>query len=295
MEAAALIFSHSTFRLPTLGFAVRKPSPKLGKSIFSIKETADGFLCCASQGNILPLTVSAVKSDGNRGLRPLKKNTASGRISRGKGTKTPQPSNNKLSESSNQEEIIALFRRIQSSISKEKSPSAKKGISKSSVGKASAESVLEVLRQSRKQVKGSDPNNEGDNLLTRKTGVLKKERRTHDSPPEADLKLKPTRPPSKFVKSSPIPSPSALRGTVAEQKSNAVSVTGSGKESNLQKVEETELPGKELQRVEEMTVAALKDFAKSRGIKGYSKLRKSELVDLLKYLNFGAMLDWKKK
>ena len=121
----------------------------------NLAETADGFSPFASRRDLLPLTISSIKSDGNRRGRPSRKNHISGRTEKGDKNKTPPSSDGKLSESSNQDEIIALFRRIQSSISKGESLGTKKRISDSSVDKTSAESVLEILRQSRKQVKGN--------------------------------------------------------------------------------------------------------------------------------------------
>lgn len=65
-----------------------------------------------------------------------------------------QSSDRKLPLSSNQEEIMALFRRIQYSISKgESTATEKKNAGRSE--KSPTDSILEVLLRSRKQAKGN--------------------------------------------------------------------------------------------------------------------------------------------
>lgn len=103
-------------------------------------------------------------------------------------------------------------------------------------------------------------------MLTKRRGVPKKEPGIQRNPPVTDFKL--TRPPSKFVKISPIPSLTAPRGKSIELSSEALPITN-GTETDLLKPEEMKLP-------------ELKKLAKSRGIRGYSKLKKSELVNLLR-------------
>ncbi|XP_059664340.1 rho-N domain-containing protein 1, chloroplastic [Cornus florida] len=253
---AVIFYPRSILRLPSFSGLNKR---NLGNPIFSLKEIADRPSLFASQKESIQLTVSSIRADGNRRGQPPRKYTTTGRTTRGDDNKIPRSSNGKSSNSSNQEEIIALFRRIQSSISNGESLSAKKKSSLSSEDKPSAESVLEVLRQSRKQVK--------DKVLSGRRDLLEKERNMEDDPSIADLKL--TRPPSKFVKRSPVPSSSTPKGKVVEMKTEASSATAGYKELELQKVEEMKLP-------------ALKKLAKSRGIKGYSKLKKSELVELLR-------------
>lgn len=62
----------------------------------------------------------------------------------------------KSSNSLNQEEIISLFKRIQSSISKGDSLSSKKRSTKSSEEKPTIDSVLEILRHSKTESKGNE-------------------------------------------------------------------------------------------------------------------------------------------
>lgn len=115
-------------------------------------EIADGAPRLAYNQRDLPqLSVSSIRSEGKgRGLPP-RKNTASDR-----STEENKTSDGESSVPSNQEEIIALFRRIQSSISKEGSVSTKSSSNNAKV-KQSLESVVNVLRKSpaRKQVKGN--------------------------------------------------------------------------------------------------------------------------------------------
>ncbi|KAK9267443.1 hypothetical protein L1049_009869 [Liquidambar formosana] len=259
---AVVFYPHSVFRMPSF-FAFSKP--KLGKSVLSLKEIADGSSPFASQREFLQLAVSSIRSDGNKRGRPPRKNTASRRTAKEDETKIPQSSDGKSSNSSNQEEIIALFRRIQSSISKEESVISKKRSSNSSEDKPSAESVLEVLRQSRKQVKDKTSDKEDGKVLTQRRGVPKREQRNQDNSSTLDFKL--TRPPSNFVKRSPIPSPTTARRQVLELNSEASSAPAGSKV---------------LVRIEEMKLLELKELAKSRGLRGYSKLKKSELLELLR-------------
>jgi len=107
---------------------------------------------------------------------------------------------------------------------------------------------------------------EGNKVLTQKRSVSK-DQKTQAEHALEDVKL--TRPPSNFTKKSPIPSPSTSRENTTELNSEA----SAGKASN----HKLELP-----RVEKMKLTELKELAKSRGIKGYSKLKKGELLELLR-------------
>ncbi|KAA8515079.1 hypothetical protein F0562_018134 [Nyssa sinensis] len=259
---AVVFYPHYALRLPYFS-AFSKP--RLGKPSLSLKEIADGRSLIASRKDVIQLTVSSIRADGNRRGRPPRKSTAEGRTEKDEENKIPQSFDGKSSNPSNQAEIIALFRRIQSSISKGESKSANKRSSNSSEDDTSAESVLEVLRQTRKQLKEKTSNKKEDKVLTRRRSRLEKVQKKEEYASVNDLKL--SRPPSNFVKRSPIPSPTSRRGKVFESK--ASSATAGNKELELQKVEEMKLP-------------ALKELAKSRGIKGYSKLKKRELVKMLR-------------
>ncbi|XP_035544811.1 rho-N domain-containing protein 1, chloroplastic isoform X2 [Juglans regia] len=282
MNAVAALHLHG-LQLPI--FLSFRGQPRLGgKPIYSLKEIADGPSLFHSQKDFPFLTVSCIRSDGNRRRGPPWRSSASRRINEGENETPQSSSNGKKSNASDQEEIIALFRRIQSSISKGESVSPKKTNSNESKDKPSPDLILEALRKSRKQIKGDadkPSNKEGKKVLTGRRGVPQKEEVVENSPPVAGLKSTrppskfvkrspiPSRPPSKFVKRSPIPSPSTSRGRTLEL-NNEVSQARAG--SNELK----------FRRIEEMKLTELKELAKSRGIKGYSKLKKSELLELLR-------------
>ncbi|BFG27955.1 hypothetical protein CerSpe_142290 [Prunus speciosa] len=242
---------HSVLRFPPF-FSFSK-QPKLGKSIFSLKDVPSPF-----ERNGLHLTVSCIGSEGNGGDQPPRRRSASGRTNKNDGTKKRE-AGGKKSKASDQEEIISLFRRIQTSISNKESESvnAKKINSNVSEDSPSSESILQALYGSRKQ-KGKALDKAGQGVWTRRKDA--QEQQIQEDPSVAEFKL--TRPPSKFVKRSPIPSQSIRRVQVLEL-NNGASPSAAG-------------------RIEEMKLPELKELAKTRGIKGYSKLRKSELVQLLK-------------
>lgn len=240
---------HSVLRFPTF-FSFSK-QPKLGKSIFSLKDVPSPF-----ERKGLHLTVSCIGSEGNGGDQPPRRRSASGRTNKNDGTKKRGPAGKK-SKASDQEEIISLFRRIQTSISNKESVNAKKKNSNVSEDSPSSESILQALYGSRKQ-KGKALDKAGQEVWTRRKDT--QEQQIQENPSVAEFKL--TRPLSKFVKRSPIPSQSIPRGQVLEL-NNGASSSAAG-------------------RIEEMKLPELKELAKTRGIKGYSKLKKSELVQLLK-------------
>ncbi|KAI9198936.1 hypothetical protein LWI28_024734 [Acer negundo] len=224
---------------------------KLRNPIFSRREIADWpSLPFAFQKNPYKLIVLNINSDGTRRGGPLHKVSAAGRSKKGEGNEIPQLSDGNGS-SSNQDEIIALFRRIQSSISDRETASKKKRNPSSSKGKT------------RDELKDSSPVKDGVISKWRREDVPKKEQEIQKNEPVADRKL--TRLPSNFVKRSPIPSPSTRSGKVPELKSE----TEVSAESKFPRVEELKLP-------------QLKELAKARGIRGYSRMKKSELVKLLR-------------
>lgn len=102
-------------------------------------------------------------------------------------------------------------------------------------------------------------------MLTERTSAPKKGQGVLEKQEVADWNS--TRPPSNFVKRSPIPFPTTPRGKAINLK----------KETSAKASSSIGSP-----KVEEMKVTELKELAKSRGIKGYSKMKKGELVELLR-------------
>ncbi|KAL7089173.1 hypothetical protein ACP275_13G172200 [Erythranthe tilingii] len=197
--------------------------------------------------------------------------------------------------SPNKQEILALFKRIQSSISKGDNVNSKKRVSKSaedSSKPSSAESILEVLHQSRTQGKGKTVGRRGDKFAAQQKDSFKKE---EISELLSNVGLEKSRPPSSFTKRSPVP---VLSGSIDEvQPKNetlpetpSVIVPSDEIELKNERLVTTEVDKDEEQseKFEDMKLAQLKEVAKSKGIKGYSKLKKSELVELLIRSNIDA-------
>lgn len=158
-----------------------------------------------------------------------------GNIEQPKKEGKEKPSDRKRPISPTQEDFLALFRRIEFSISKgAESRSRKSRNSKLSEGKAMAESLLDALDGTKKDLQ-------------------------EDS---STIEAKKTRPPSNFIKKSPIPSSKGRNGV---NDSKEVAATSE----------------KELPELEKLKVAELKEIAKVKGLRGYSKMKKSELVQLL--------------
>nr|XP_043609041.1 uncharacterized protein LOC122580957 isoform X2 [Erigeron canadensis] len=191
--------------------------------------------------------VFSFRSDGIRRARLVLRNSESRQSINSDDNVKPRSSEGK---SYNREEILALFRRIQSSIWRESTASRGK------THGPTAESVLEVLRLSREKMKGKISNLEGGTGSSEKKREQKKDKDQMLHQPLEKI----SRPASNFVKRSPIPS------TYAERVVDEVQSARYEKE------------------LEMMKLAALKDLAKSRGVKGYSKLKKGGLINLLKTL-----------
>lgn len=99
----------------------------------------------------LQLTLLCLGSDGNRRGHPPQSPDSDGTTMNEEDKRPPV---RKRSNSPKQEEIIALFRRIQSSISKEESVNTETKNSNASEDKPTAASILKVLGRSSKQGKG---------------------------------------------------------------------------------------------------------------------------------------------
>ncbi|CAK7350393.1 unnamed protein product [Dovyalis caffra] len=263
MVSATVFYPQNTFFNKPSCASFSKQQPKLGNPSYSLK---DGSLAFASQNGVLQLSVSSIKSDGSSRGRPPRKSSAPGRTEKEDENLKSLSSDRKIPLSSNQEEIMALFRRIQSSISKGESTATKKNNAGRSKEKSPPDSILEALRYSRKHTKDTRTVREGKKVPTQKRSVPK-DQKTKEQNALADFKL--TRPPSNFTKKSPIPSPATPGEKTTELNSEPSKAKAC---SNI-----SELP-----RVAEMKLAELKELAKSRGIKGYSKLKKGELLELLR-------------
>ncbi|KAJ9168682.1 hypothetical protein P3X46_020178 [Hevea brasiliensis] len=258
----AVVFnSRSFFNLPSC-FSFSKQL-NLGKPVYSLR---DGHLAFASQKDERQLSVSNTKYNGSSSGRPPRKSSASRRTKKEDESEISQSSDGKLPMSPKQEEIISLFRRIQSSISKGEGKEAK-STKQTNHNLSPTESIVEILRQSKKPIKDGTTKR-GDKVLTRKRSV-KKDDKVQDDAQHAVANFNLTRPPSNFVKRSPIPSPSIARGNAIELSSDPSTTTDSDKVLVLP-------------RTEEMKLSELKELAKSRGLKGYSKLKKGELLEWLR-------------
>ncbi|CAH2078613.1 unnamed protein product, partial [Thlaspi arvense] len=149
---------------------------------------------------------------------------------------------------SKQKEIISLFRRIQSSISKGESRGAEeKNSDKSSERESLSNAILDVLEKPRTKTEGD-------------TGVT-----TESSKRQGNV----AKPVSSFAKRSPTrPSTTGPTGKLPTTKSDKA----------LEETEKEEKPP----LIETMKLAELKEVAKNRGIKGYSRLKKNEILELLR-------------
>ncbi|GAB4827075.1 hypothetical protein Ancab_033958 [Ancistrocladus abbreviatus] len=206
------------------------------------------FASC--QAVSFPETYFSIRSCGNQRGRPFRKNdAASSSMLNGDENRVPKSSGAKPST---QKDLIDLFKRIRDSISKGESGRTKTEKSALTKDNSLVESVSGLL-QSRREMTASTSNE--------RSRIRKSECKIPNDQPPPDFKL--IRPPSNFVKKSPIPSPTASR------KEDFVLGTAELKHAtNL--------------AIEKMKLTELKELAKARGIKGYSKLKKSELINLLR-------------
>ncbi|KAJ4823170.1 hypothetical protein Tsubulata_019224 [Turnera subulata] len=259
MVAAAVSYNQTFFSFPSC-FNFRKQL-KLG---YSLK---DGCLAFALENDELQLCLPSTRPNRSYGDRPVQKGFAFVRAKQKDEEGNLNDTDGKQPKSSEQKEIIALFRRIRSSISKEQR--AKKRISPA---KSVNRLLEEVLDKSTEQRKDAATKRDKDNVLAQKKGVPKKEKIQNEMP-QSVIGSKFIQPPTNFVSRSPIPAPSDPGGKPSELKGEATSAAPAAAASR----NELELP-----RIEEMKLAELRGLAKSRGIKGYSKLKKGELQELLR-------------
>ncbi|KAE9594523.1 hypothetical protein Lal_00001197 [Lupinus albus] len=205
----------------------------VGKSVMSIKEVV-----------ISPFTNSSIRSDDH---------------------KRRQTFDGKKSKPSENQEIIDLFKRIRSSISKGVSQKSGKKSSKANNDKPSIESILDILGDPMK-VKGKTSNKGKEQDLTKRIGLTTKQQEVKEHQHVSEFKL--IRPPSNFVKKSPITSLSTSRGMGIGLHNDPLPAIIGNKQAQSE-------------RLEELKLAELKELAKSRGVKGFSKLKKGELIKTL--------------
>ncbi|XP_021724113.1 uncharacterized protein LOC110691478 [Chenopodium quinoa] len=168
------------------------------------------------------------------------------------------------SKSSRRERLIALLKRIQIEISEGESGSGDYSKSTQTIDDDSSveTSVLEFLQQSTRETKVESSKLKHSEELNLKKQTSEEKSIYVPKPPPTKI----TRPPSNFVKKSPIPLTTALQSDEVE----------------LNNKESSSEADRESLNVEGMKLSGLKELAKARGIRGYSKLKKSELVKLLK-------------
>ncbi|KAG8385414.1 hypothetical protein BUALT_Bualt03G0042900 [Buddleja alternifolia] len=297
MGGGSLLYPNSVLQLPSFSSF---STPKFRHPILSLKGIALFLFNLAEIADNKP-SILSIRADGNNRRDRPQKSSSLGRAPKGEAPddSDPQSRDGRSTMSSNKEEILALFKRIQSSISKGDSVNSKKRNPKAAAAedKPSAESIFEVLRQSRTRGKEKALGKKRDKLLRSRKDSLKKEERVENALPKEEervensslkeeervensslkkeeivenssaMGLKSTRPPSNFTRRSPIPPLSNPRDNL-ELKSETSPKTDNDNKQQLKKFEE-------------MKLAELKEVAKSKGIKGYSKLKKSELVELL--------------
>ncbi|KAK7245528.1 hypothetical protein RIF29_40374 [Crotalaria pallida] len=229
----------------------------LGKSCLSMKEVAVQSSPFVFPNVVSPFTNSSIRSDGDKGGQTKGRNE----------NKRCQTFDGKKSNSTDQQEIIALFKRIRASISKVDSQNTGKRSSKANKDKPSTESILDILREPKTKGKaGKTSNSSKEQDLLRRIGESRKQLEVKENSHVSDFKL--TRPPSNFVKKSPITSLSTPRGMSIEQNDDSLPAIMGDKQAQSE-------------RLEELKLAELKELAKSNGVKGYSKLKKGELIKIL--------------
>lgn len=246
---AAVFGSQPVLRYPT--FDLFSKQWYLGKSSLALKE----FSPLMPLEGLNQVSFSNIRCHADKREKDQKRNKqVSARTEKGDQNQRPgRAFDGNRSKSPDQQEIIALLRRIQLSISKADSQGTPKRNSPPHKDKSSVEAILDVLRDSGKQVKDkvSKESTEKEALKTEPSSTL-------------------TRLPSNSVRKSPIPSIPAPRGRVLELEDESSAASG---------VEDKQ--GQSDRTLERMKLPELKELAKSKKIKGYSKLKKRELIQVL--------------
>ncbi|KAL4367549.1 hypothetical protein GQ457_05G028330 [Hibiscus cannabinus] len=296
MAAAAAVLSfQSPSHFVYYSFPFNRQVLKLRNPVLSLTEIADKF----------KPSVSGIESDGNT------KGSRCSTYALGRNNDASEESTN-----GSREEIVALFRRIQSSISKAETQKATTQTSNSSDNKSTTESVMDVLHKSGKILQDTRPKKGAKALRWRSVTPKKRGKKAAAASEEFDL----SRPPSNFMKRTPIPHPTAPR--IKTPEGNIESITDEGSEltiieklkapAAMQDFNLSRLPSNFMKKspilhptaprtknpdwnieavstsegsasanIEKLRLPELKELAKARGIKGYSKLKKSELLQLL--------------
>ncbi|WOL12406.1 SAP-like protein BP-73 [Canna indica] len=239
------------------------------------KEITDVHLHYTSQRGRFQLFISSIRSEGNRRGRP-RRNASSHKISKeADKLKEPPTANEEASESSSQVEIIALFKRIQSSISKDRPTALRRS------AKSQQEKKVKTPKFPRREQARGGPR-DVDAPLSERNELLEGEPTNHT----AFLgNTKVTRPASNFMKRSPIPpAPLAQHNNkdIGDEQPQSIP-SAKVAEEQLQEVTQDRVDP-DLQNLDELKLPDLKELAKRKGIKGYSKLKKGELLELLKGL-----------
>lgn len=120
---------------------------------------------------------------------------------------------------------------------------------------------------------GKSVGKKGDKFLDSQKDLLKEE--------ESVMQHISKRPPSSFTRKSPIPSLSNPREGVQSENETipATPTQMTGLTNEISPIDDDS--DHQAMKFAEMKLPQLKEVAKSKGIKGYSKLKKSELVELL--------------
>ncbi|KAI0492092.1 hypothetical protein KFK09_026357 [Dendrobium nobile] len=192
-----------------------------------------------------------IRSEGSRRRRPQQR-----RLSSNKPREGGSDELKRRSKSPDNKEILALFRRIQSSISKE--------------GEAKVPRKRHEITDSDSPQRNPPRGRTNEKGRRRGSGL-------EDAAAVEDSKTQ--RPLSKFVRRSPIPIslPSDEQSLLKKEDELEKAQKLDGTEENKAGSEVFEM-----QKIDDMKVSELKELAKGKGIKGFSKLKKGELLQLLK-------------